>query len=80
MYFTALFPYVVLVILLIRGVTLPGYRQGIHFYIEDVDFEKLKDATVWKDAAVQIFFSLSASWGGLIALASYNKFHNDCLR
>ena len=39
-----------------------------------------RSAQVWKDAAVQIFFSLSASWGGLIALSSYNRFHNDCMR
>jgi len=79
-YFTALFPYVVLVILLVRGLTLNGYYQGIEYYILNVDYEKLKSSGVWKDAAVQIFFSLSDSWGGLIALASYNRFHNDALR
>ena len=79
-YFTALFPYVVLVILLIRGVTLPGHYKGIEFYILKPDFSKLRKAQVWKDAAVQILFSLSASQGGLIALSSYNRFHNNCLR
>ncbi|XP_038069555.1 sodium- and chloride-dependent glycine transporter 1-like [Patiria miniata] len=78
-YFTATFPYVVLVILLIRGVTLDGYWKGVEFFVTP-RWSHLGEAKVWKDAAVQIFYSLSASWGGLITLSSYNKFRNNCLR
>ncbi len=35
---------------------------------------------VWKDGAVQIFYSLGPAWGGLHTLASYNKFHNNFQR
>ncbi|XP_075690509.1 sodium- and chloride-dependent neutral and basic amino acid transporter B(0+)-like [Rhinoderma darwinii] len=78
-YFTALFPYVVLIILLIRGATLEGARDGIEYYIgQQSDISKLSNGDVWRDAATQIFYSLSTAWGGLIALSSYNKFHNNC--
>jgi len=33
-YFTAIFPYLVLFIFLIRGLTLPGSENGILFFIE----------------------------------------------
>ncbi|KAI8510550.1 Sodium- and chloride-dependent glycine transporter 1 [Branchiostoma belcheri] len=36
--------------------------------------------TVWGDAGIQIFFSLSVAWGGLISMASYNKFSQNCYR
>nr|XP_020448617.1 sodium- and chloride-dependent neutral and basic amino acid transporter B(0+) [Monopterus albus]XP_020448618.1 sodium- and chloride-dependent neutral and basic amino acid transporter B(0+) [Monopterus albus] len=80
-YFTATFPYVVILILLIRGVTLEGARDGIEFYIgSQSNLTKLTEAQVWKDAATQTFYSLSIGWGGVMTLASYNKFHNNLLK
>ncbi|XP_076470937.1 sodium- and chloride-dependent glycine transporter 2-like isoform X2 [Babylonia areolata] len=78
-YVTATAPYVVLIVLLVRGVTLPGAVDGIMFYITP-DFERLLDPVVWVEAALQVFYSLGPAWGGLIAMASYNKFENNCLR
>ncbi|KFP70469.1 Sodium- and chloride-dependent glycine transporter 1, partial [Acanthisitta chloris] len=78
-YFTATFPYVVLTILFVRGITLEGALTGIMYYLTP-QWDKILNAKVWGDAASQIFYSLGCAWGGLITMASYNKFHNNCYR
>nr|XP_006628644.1 PREDICTED: sodium- and chloride-dependent GABA transporter 2-like isoform X2 [Lepisosteus oculatus] len=78
-YFTATFPYVMLVVLLVRGLTLPGAAHGLVFYLYP-DVTRLTDPQVWMDAATQIFFSYSICEGMLIALSSYNKYNNNCYR
>jgi len=47
-YITALFPYAVLIILFIRGVSLPNSSDGIIFYLKP-DFSRLIDAKVGQD-------------------------------
>ena len=62
-----------------KGATLEGAAEGIKFYVTP-KFENLLGIQIWSDAATQIFYSLGASFGGLITLASYNKFSNNCHR
>lgn len=78
-WFTTSFPFVMLFILFIRGVTLPGAWTGIEFYIYP-KWEKLVTLKVWADAAVQIFFSLGPGFGSIITMGSYNKYRNNGLR
>ncbi|XP_070201024.1 sodium- and chloride-dependent glycine transporter 2-like [Littorina saxatilis] len=78
-YVTAIAPYVVLTILLVRGATLPGALDGILFYLTP-DFSRLLDPQVWVEAVLQVFYSLGPAWGGIPTMSSYNKFNNNCLR
>ncbi|XP_015254590.1 PREDICTED: sodium- and chloride-dependent transporter XTRP3 [Cyprinodon variegatus] len=75
-YFTATFPYVVMLIYLIRGMTLHGALNGVK-YMFTPKMEELANPTTWINAATQIFFSLGLGFGSLIAFASYNQYHNN---
>ncbi|XP_025741356.1 sodium- and chloride-dependent transporter XTRP3 isoform X1 [Callorhinus ursinus] len=76
-YFTALLPYCVLVIYLVRGLTLHGATNGLA-YMFTPKLEQLANPKAWINAATQIFFSLGLGFGSLIAFASYNEPSNNC--
>ncbi len=84
--FTVPIPVILVIILVIRGLTLPGAVQGINYYLSP-DWSKIlptmaifKDplnplvwnwANVWLAAYGQIFFSLSIGFGVMIAYSSF---------
>ncbi|KAL6099097.1 uncharacterized protein ACO6RY_18086 [Pungitius sinensis] len=78
-YFTALFPYVILIALLINNAQLPGALDGISFFILPV-WDKLLSVEVWVNAAAQIFNSIGIGFGSLMAMSSYNSFNNNVLK
>ena len=79
-YFTTLFPYIVLTISLGYVATIEGNKKGIEFYIIPTDWSKMLDINVWNDAASQIFYSLGVGVGCQMLLSSYNPFRNNCHR
>ncbi|KAL5286669.1 hypothetical protein ACFFRR_007967 [Megaselia abdita] len=75
-YFLAIFPYVVLAILLIRALTLEGSLDGIIYFIKP-QWGQILNPKVWYAAVTQVFYSLSVCFGNIIMYSSYNKFgHN----
>lgn len=69
-YLTVFVPWLLLIIFVVRGVTLPGAMDGLRFYLQP-HFEKLMDPQVWVTAYGQVFFSLSIGFGIMIAYASF---------
>ncbi|XP_050592909.1 sodium-dependent nutrient amino acid transporter 1-like [Bombus affinis] len=78
-YFLAIFPYIILLSLLIRAVTLEGAGTGILFFLTP-KWSKLLDPNVWYAAVTQCFFSLSVCFGSIITYSSHNDFKHNVYR
>lgn len=61
---------IMIVILFVRGITLPGAVDGLA-YMFTPDWSALKDPAVWVAAYGQVFFSLSICFAIMIGYASY---------
>jgi NSS family neurotransmitter:Na+ symporter len=69
-YFTVTIPWIILIVLVIRGVTLPGASEGLKFYLTP-NFKALLNLKVWLAAYTQVFFSLTIAFGVQITYASF---------
>ncbi|XP_046389982.1 sodium- and chloride-dependent GABA transporter ine isoform X1 [Ischnura elegans] len=77
-YFTATFPYILIVVFLTRALTLEGAELGLNYFFKP-KWELLANANVWVNAAAQNFNSIGIAFGSVISFASYNRFHNEIL-
>lgn len=62
--------WVFMILLIVRGLTLPGGWDGV-LYLFSPDLDGILDVSVWKGAFSQMFFSLSLGLGTMTAYASY---------
>jgi len=69
-------PTILLIILTIRGLTLPGAMDGISYYLTP-NFSALLNVNVWLAAYAQVFFSLGVAQGIMITYASFLKKKSD---
>ncbi|MBU0687302.1 MAG: sodium-dependent transporter [Candidatus Margulisbacteria bacterium] len=71
--------FVLTMVLIGWGFTLPGALEGIKWYLKP-DFSKIMNWEVWMAAFGQIFFTLTLSFGVMIAYASYLPKKTDIVR
>ncbi|MDI6840256.1 MAG: sodium-dependent transporter [bacterium] len=69
-YVTCTLPWILLIIFIIRGLTLPGAIEGLKYYLTP-NFSALQNVEVWRNGYAQVFFSLSVGFGVMITYASY---------
>ena len=78
-YVAALLPYLLLVILLLRGLSLEGSGKGLR-YLFVPKWEKLKTFAVWRDGINQILFSSGIAFGPLVFYGSCRQPNEKVLR
>lgn len=79
LYFTVPLPFILLVFLFLRTVTLKGFLQGWELYLNPV-WSAMGDPEVWGAAFSQIFFTLTLAFGVMIAYASYRDSGEDIVK
>lgn len=67
---TVTIPWLLLVILVIRGLTLPGAVDGLNYYLNP-DWSALLTGKIWFAAFSQIAFTLSVGMAGMYAYGSF---------
>lgn len=77
-YFTASFPFVLIVVFLGRALTLEGAEKGLQFFFR-TNWSELLNSNIWINAMGQSFSSLGIAFGSMISFASYNKYNNNIL-
>jgi NSS family neurotransmitter:Na+ symporter len=69
-YFTVIIPWVILLVFVVRGLTLPGALEGLRYYLTP-NFDALLNYRVWLHAYSQVFFSLTIGFGVQMTYASF---------
>ncbi|KAL3246201.1 hypothetical protein MRX96_057846 [Rhipicephalus microplus] len=73
---TATAPYLILTVMLIRGITLPGASIGLRYLLVP-QWNTLLSPEVWRAATEQTFYSLSIGTGGLLVYGGYQPFRSN---
>jgi len=68
--YTVPLPWLMLLILTVRGLTLDGAVQGLEYYLEP-NWSRLANPATWRWAFGQMFFSMSLAYGIMITYASF---------
>ncbi|CAK8676668.1 unnamed protein product [Clavelina lepadiformis] len=78
-YVTVPLPYLLLLAVLVRGMTLDGAMDGIGYYLKP-NITKLKEPEVWLNATEQVCFSYGICLGVVTVLGSRNKKNHNFVR
>lgn len=70
---------IMVLIIVFRGLTLPGAVEGVKAFITP-DFSKILDWQIWVGAYGQIFYTLSLGFGIMIAYSSYLPKKSDVIK
>ncbi|KEP65951.1 UNVERIFIED_CONTAM: Sodium:neurotransmitter symporter family protein [Hammondia hammondi] len=74
--FTSAVPCIGLLLMVGRGLSLPGSSAGLWYYFSP-QWHLLLEPRTWAVAGSQVFFSLGIAWGSLVNYASFNSVQNN---